>query len=727
MRSNMHRYGVQASAPASTSISTLLAATALAMLWSSPAWALEADASDSQIEPDDELRDAIVVTGRRDTAADAKQAARDIAGAATVIDSSSVERGRSGNLEDLLAFQPGVFAQAADGTGAAKISIRGSGIQTSPGYFREGIKFLYDGLPLTGPGGTPDEMLDGAAVSYTEVLYGGNAFKYSAATLGGAINYVTQTGVTAPGLRVSLAGGSYGNRSILTSLGGTSGDLDYFIAYKGDRRDGFREGTYNGDPITNYGRGTNVIANLGYRPTDSIDLRLNFRYRREFYVNGTTLTRAQLENDPTTLAVISARKKRGSYLAGFTAGFDFDDDSRLEIGFGYSHYPHVNAWRYSARPAYWNWTDWTGTVRYNRADTLFGLKSVTNFSIAGTYNGHGRAKTYEVATGALFNDVEYSGSYDLVSSIGNDLQLLGGAHELWLTTGLSVVTVRRDVRVNYSAPNNPNLTPFGTAVDRTDTLAAPRVGLRYQLTPAFQLVGNISRSIDPSSSWGLAGSSSAYVRDLRPQRATTFEAGVRLSTDALEGSLTVYRANLRDELLTIVLAQATETTDAVIVKANANKTIHQGIEAGLTARLWQSEAGDNITLRQAYTLNDFRYDDDPTFGDNDLPGLPRQTYQGELQFQHASGFYIGGNIRVASGYHVDYANSLKAPSYAIFGARLGYEDPKDRFKIFVDLRNLTDKTYVSATSPQYDLGGADSNVFYPGEGFSAFAGLTVNF
>ncbi|MCG2842443.1 TonB-dependent receptor [Sandaracinobacter sp. RS1-74] len=721
----------------STSLSPMLVTTALSLAWAGPVLARGDAAPDTDggdaagaLEAADNAASSdqdILVIGDRERLAEAKKAARDTAGAVSIIDSSEVEKGRSGNLEDLLAFQPGVFAQAADGTGAVKISIRGSGIQTSPGYFREGIKFLYDGLPLTGPGGTPDEMLDGAAVNYTEVLYGANAFRYSAATLGGAINYSTHTGATAPGFRVSVSGGSFGNVQAQASVGLTTENGDYFLAVKHERRDGYREGTYGGEPITNWGRGNNIIANVGYRFSPVYDVRLNFRYRNEQYVNGTTLTLAQLEADPRQLTVISARKKKGSFLIGLTNGFNFEDDSRLEIGFGFSYFPHINAWRYSARPAYWTWKDLTLSLRYNRSDTWFGLESNTAFSFSNTTNTSGEARTYNRGTDYLFNHVAYNHSFDRVWSASNDLELVKGPNDLWLSTGLAVVQARRNVRVIYSAPENPNRTPFGRAVDRTDTLLAPRVGLRYQLSRDLQLVGNISRSIDPSSTWGLGGSSTAYVRDLRPQKATTFETGIRLANDIFNGSLTVYRANITDELLTIVLAQATQVTDAVIVKANADNTLHQGIEAALTAKLWRGRDGSNLSLRQAFTLNDFRYRDDAEFGNNELPGLPRRVYQAELQFDHAKGFYIGGNIRAASSYYVDYQNSLSAPSYAIFGGRAGYEDPKDRFKFYVDLRNIGNKAYVSAISPQYKLNGVDSNVFYPGEGRGIFAGATVNF
>ncbi|HXR01463.1 MAG TPA: Plug domain-containing protein, partial [Pseudomonas sp.] len=123
----------------------------------------------------------VTVTGA--SASEAQKAERQLAkvpGKTVVVDNREVERGRAANAEDVLALQPGVFAQATSGSGANKISIRGSGLNTFYQGYVLGIKFLFDGLPLTGPGGTQEDMLDMAAVDHTEVLYGANAFSYSA-------------------------------------------------------------------------------------------------------------------------------------------------------------------------------------------------------------------------------------------------------------------------------------------------------------------------------------------------------------------------------------------------------------------------------------------------------------------------------------------------------------------------------------------------------------------
>ncbi|MDX3911650.1 MAG: Plug domain-containing protein [Sphingobium sp.] len=132
-----------------------------------------------------------------------------IPGSASVVLNAQVERGRASNAEDVLAFVPGVYAQATSGNSANKISIRGSGLNTFYQGYSLGIRYLYDGLPITGPGGTQEDLLNIAGVNHTQILNGSNAFSYGALSLGGAINFVTHTGETSPGLFASAEFGRY--------------------------------------------------------------------------------------------------------------------------------------------------------------------------------------------------------------------------------------------------------------------------------------------------------------------------------------------------------------------------------------------------------------------------------------------------------------------------------------------------------------------------------------
>jgi len=667
-----------------------------------------------------QVEDTVVVKAKALTAVQkAKKDLDQVPGTTSVVNNADVERGRDANAEDVLAYQPGVFVAATSGNGANKISIRGSGLNAFYQGYSLGIKYLYDGLPLTGPGGTQEDLLNAASVEYTEILNGDNAFAYGALSLGGAINFVTKTGRSSPGNYVDLEAGSYGYRKYVLSTGGVSkdGNTDYYVSVGRNQREGFQVNSPN--------EGEDFIVNLGHKFNDRLETRFIIRHRWEDLMNGSTLTLGQIRQDPEQSRLLSGRRKPDTTLLISKTTYTIDDRSKLEFGLAYNDYPLDNGWKSSTTPQYWESTDGSVSLRYLRTgDTLFGKLSDTTVSLTDTTLLHGNVTGYNIIDGQkTFRQFDqYSGSHDTVLAAGNDLHL---NDRYTLSSGLSVIDVDRNVRVERSV--NANTSQYPSSVQYNDYYLAPRLGLLYQASPGLQFFGNVSRSIDPPVTWQIASTSSPYARPLTPQKATTAEAGLRIRTDANEASLTLYRSWVRDELLTVVTQQATATSDAVTANSNASPTIHQGIEAALSSRLWRDHEGDRLTLRQAYTFNDFFYRDDAQFGQNQLPSLPRQVYQSELLYQQAGGFYAGLNVRATSGYYVDYANTLKAPSVAIWGAKFGYETPDRRWKLFLDLRNLADKHYAVAANTAYDLHGVDSANFYPGDGFSIYTGVAYRF
>ena len=111
-----------------------------------------------------------------------------------------------------------------------------------------------------------------------------------------------------------------------------------------------------------------------------------------------------------------------------------------------------------------------------------------------------------------------------------------------------------------------------------------------------------------------------------------------------------------------------------------------------------SAAPDKIWLQLAYTLNDFRFDNDALFGNNLLPGAPRHFVRAELLYKHANGFYIGPNLEwVPQAYFVDSANTLKTEPYAIFGLKLGF-DNGGPVSAYIEGRNIANKAYIASAS-----------------------------
>lgn len=650
----------------------------------------------------------------------AASALAEVPGGTSVVDSEEVAKGRTATLQDTLGYQPGVFVQSTGGNDAAKISIRGSGANTSPGYFREGIKFLFDGLPLTGPGGTPYEFLNASGVNYTEILRGANAFQYGALTLGGAVNFVNHSGYSAPGLRVRAEAGSYHYQKQSISYGGVEGDLDYYLQADNYRNEGFRDYSLS--------KSSGIVANAGYRFSPKLETRLLLRYRDETHNDPSATTLNAALHHPRRASATAERsgagaRRPGSIWVGSKTTYTFDDDARLTFGLSYHDYRHTNSPRSPSNPSYWDWHDLGLLLGYDRVDYLFGHESRSNIAFTSTQHLRGGVNSANDDKLSL-KQVNYKDSFDRVIALGNDINLVDN---LWLTSGVSFINVRRKINIDHAV--NPNTTTFPQHVDYDNWSVAPRIGLRYEFSPNLQVFTNFSRSIDPPASWEYSGSGPTlpYIRPLVEQKANTFEVGIKGSHGIFDGSLALYRSWIHDELLNVQIIPATSSSAAVTGAFNASPTIHQGVEAGLNTRLWENPQGDLVRWRQVYTYNDFYYRHDDTFGDNQLPGVPKHIYQGELQYQDHSGWYSGINVQSASRTAVDYANSLYAPSYTIWGANLGYEAPKGNWKVSLDLKNLANKAYVTAITPVYNARGQDTASFWPGDGIGAYVGVEFRY
>jgi len=221
-------------------------------------------AEDLQLAP-------VEVTTSEASAAELAQAQlKRVPGGTNYIDMGSVQQGRVSTNEDVFKYQAGVYAKAANNEGV-KLSIRGSGLNRSPGAHASGLYETLDGLPLTGPGGTPYELKDPLWQSRVEVLRGANGFDRGALALGGAVNYVTHTGYDAPKLQVRYEAGSRGYAQREISSGQVLGDADYYISLTDSESDGYQQ--------QSAGTGKGVAANFGYRFNPNLETRFYLRYR----------------------------------------------------------------------------------------------------------------------------------------------------------------------------------------------------------------------------------------------------------------------------------------------------------------------------------------------------------------------------------------------------------------------------------------------------------------
>lgn len=295
-------------------------------------------------------------------------------------------------------------------------------------------------------------------------------------------------------------------------------------------------------------------------------------------------------------------------------------------------------------------------------------------------------------------------------------------------TAVSAAHSKRENDRSYSKPvANP---PFYAAPAPDSLLSyeesysniAPHIGLLCEKADTRYFAG-YSGSYEPPSFSETVTANTA--RDA--QTAHTLEMGSRGSHAFVRWDATLYYSRIKDELLTI-----TDPVTLASTTTNANDTIHYGIELGSEIDLLggyrnPDTLNDRLVLRTAYTYGDFRFDDDPSYGDNHIAGLPPHLVRGELLWENSGGYYIGPTFEwVPVKSFIDHRNTFAADPYALLGFKFGRR-VAEGISWFFELKNLTDETHAATHGVIDNAGGIDQRQFLPGDGRSVFAGIEWKF
>jgi iron complex outermembrane receptor protein len=662
----------------------------------------------------------------------AQEELRSVPGGTNFVSAEEYRKGRSASLFDALNFQPGIYIAPTFSSGPSnnRISIRGSGL-ASPVYFNRGIYFLQDGIPWNEADGHAEDLgfLDLLSTQYISVYRGANALEYGSATLGGAINLVSQTGYSSPLFGVRGEAGSFGYLRGQLVEGGVEGPSDVFGSLSEFHMDGFRGHTEQNDIYLN--------TNVGIKVGEDVESRWYYTYMnlRIHLVGALTLEDAISDPEKPNPAYVSMDLRRFQdfhRIANQTVA-KLDPDTFLETGLWWNN---MWIWHPIFVFLHGSTNDFGALVRAKGSGEIFGLehgwvvglipqgqfaKQVQDFMKFGSpLDGPPLSRRDQVATNiALYGQEEIF--------LAHDLRVVGG------------------LQLDYALRSNESYDFKGkkSASSTRDFYGVnPKLGIIYDLEPTIQFYGNLSRSFEPPMFGDLTPNAvllppGQALFPLSAQRASTVEAGTRGAWERLRWDFALYHSWIDDELLLFI---PNPKFPGVTQTLNASPTHHMGLESALDVCLWQGiceepselrqPAGywdpreDRLILRQVYNWSDFRFDHDPVYGQNSLPIIPEHFYRAELLYTHPCGFYVGPNVAAVFGhYPVDFANTLFAPPYGIMGFRIGYQSPKHGFSVFIDARNLTDEHYISTVDPLANARGRDQQVFYPGDGRAVYAGL----
>jgi iron complex outermembrane receptor protein len=246
------------------------------------------------------------------------------------------------------------------------------------------------------------------------------------------------------------------------------------------------------------------------------------------------------------------------------------------------------------------------------------------------------------------------------------------------------------------------------------------VGLLARISESHSAYANVSTAFETPTATELGntpGGAGGINRDLKPQRSTTYEVGVKgVASAGLQYNAALFATGVHDELIPFDIP----ASGGRRYFRNAGRTSRRGAELGLGMQIWRLDIGGAYTYAN-YRFVDFTVDT-AHYAGNRIPGIPRQTLQASAAV-HSSLATLVAEATLADRMFVNDANSESSPGYAIFNARVVSSAlwEGSGAEITFGAQNLFNTRYISSVS----VNAAAGKFYEPGSQRSLFVGLSL--
>lgn len=628
------------------------------------------------------------------------------------------------SLDETLWLIPGLSVSNRNNPSQdPRISIRGFGARSAFGV--RGIRVLRDGIPLTLPDGqTPVDYLDLESVGRVEVMRGSASSLYGNAG-GGVVDIRTSEPPLVPvSGALRMWNGGFGARRLVAKTGGTTEGFGYQANVARTESDGYR----------NYSRQrmTNGFSRLSYDDSGGSYALDWLGVNTPVAENPGAITRAQFEANPHLADPLSvtkrARKAVKQSQFGLTAR---RSGSRGEIEA--SAYTGTRALDNPLTFAIVD-VDRTmsgGNLRATVPVTVLGaeqrLTAGTELQLQNdlrrnfTNCNNAPQPIVPVPTLACPNVGDERGTVtlnqrELVSSVGSyvrDELDLGKRYTFTASARADAVRFRvKDKLINATNPDDSG--------QRNLDAVSPMVGILARLSESHSAYANVSSAFETPTATELGNQPNGAAginRDLKPQRSTTYEVGVKgVGESGLQYNAALFATGVHDELIPFDIP----ASGGRRYFRNAGRTSRRGVELGLGVAIKQLELGGAYTYAN-YRFVDFTVDTSHYAG-NRIPGIPRQTLQASAAL-HSSIATLVTETTLADRMFVNDANSESAPGYGIFNARIVSSAfwNGSGAELTFGAQNLFNTRYISSVS----VNAAGGKYYEPGSQRSIYVGLSL--
>jgi vitamin B12 transporter len=195
-----------------------------------------------------------------------------VVGTTQIITRETIERSTARSVTELLA-ENAVGFQSQWTPGQTSLNIRGAATEGQGRDFRSQVLVLINGHRA----GTANiSKLSPADIERIEIVRGPSSVVYGSQNMGGVVNLIMKTGLSAPGSFLNASTGSWGLAQGQLQHGGVKQGFDYYVGLSGGRRDNFHIGGGKNEENTAWNR-RGVTASFGQQINDYNRVDLNMR------------------------------------------------------------------------------------------------------------------------------------------------------------------------------------------------------------------------------------------------------------------------------------------------------------------------------------------------------------------------------------------------------------------------------------------------------------------
>lgn len=614
------------------------------------------------------------------------------------------------SLQEYVQQIPGVFTQNATNFAQdLRISIRGFGARSSFGI--RGIKLIVDGIPETTPDGQGQlDNLNLGIIERTEVIKGPSSSLYGNAS-GGVISIATKSFDTLQGnfSNWKAGAGSYGFQNYQVTAGIGDVDASYIFHANYGRSDGYRDQSGFDQLNTNF-KGT-------FRLRENLQLTAILNYSDSPQAEdpgGLTLEEVQQDRRQARQQNIDFKTEEAvqQFKAGVSLAWQKSKKTQVD---GYAFYSNRD---FRGLLPF----EFGGVVDFNRdhigQGTSITYKTASNTLQAGYDFGYQndarqRFRNLEGETGeqTLDQDERFT---NLGVYLLDHYQL-----DRWYFTG--------GLRFDYNrlAAQDRFLSNGDDSGARTLNAINPSLGLSYDLkgeslSHSKNIFANFSTSFETPSLSELSANPTGeqgFNDNLDPQRAISFETGIRGRGRDFQYQVAVFYIQTTDELIPFELE---EFPDRDFFR-NAGETERLGLEfegSYAFAKAWKA------TLSYAFSnfeFTDFNIGD--VVGDFNLPGIPEHNTSFGLNYTPEKGFHASIIANLVGSQFAENENLVEVSGYELVNLRAGYrfEFREARIRPYLGINNLLDQKYTDNVR----INAFGGRFFEPAPGFNTYGGVAI--